>query len=78
MGTEDSCLMNINEYVWVRLTDAGYERHTPYSWDEAGNGWYRFQLWDLMAIFGRHLHIGSTPLFEDNEIHLAKPPDAER
>jgi hypothetical protein len=68
--------MNINEWVWVRLTEDGLRHHRPTEYEDVGNGWSRFQMWDLMATYGRHLHLGSGPLFEKNEVHFTKPIDA--
>jgi hypothetical protein len=66
---------NINDCVRVKLTEKGKKMlaehcggeipdwyDTYYKYDE----WYQFQLWDLMNIFGSHIHMGSDNPFETN------------
>lgn len=80
--------MNINDYVYVRLTDHGEQQ-----WTEAGkitdpvgvptcilksawigDGWYRFQMHDLMHTFGKSCYNGSCTLpFINNEILFEEP-----
>jgi hypothetical protein len=61
---------NINSYVYVKLTDAGKEIlknlyptliHT-YTSNEFG--WSRWQLHELMNIFGRHVYNGCALPYE--------------
>ena len=71
--------LNLNEYVWVKLTDKGRELHKenheklmeflkmdlPYEAPaESDDGWSKWQLWVLMKEFGQHLEIGFDPVFE--------------
>lgn len=74
---------NVNDHVWVRLTDEGREYHRrwygarypmlPYRTpDESNNGWSRWQLWDLMASFGDGIHMGGRVPFETT-IRLKEP-----
>lgn len=79
--------MNINDKVWVRLTDRGREidraAHEalravapsvgPYVSHEI-NGWCSWQLWQLMSRFGEHCYLGCDPPF-DTEISLVDPND---
>ena len=63
-------LFNINHDVKVRLTDHGRSilyQATDFTFCRflQDDGWYRFQLWKLMSIFGPHLGNGSAPLFEN-------------
>jgi hypothetical protein len=77
--------ININDPTWVRLTNNGralylahFARmrcHAPVLSDE--QGWARFQLWDLAAIFGPHLYNGCDLPFETT-IRLSPPPGAPR
>lgn len=59
---------NINSYVRVRLTERGEEiykeffparRSRPLR-QRGDDGWNRFQLWQLMEIFGPHMSIGKS------------------
>ncbi len=79
---------NINEYVLVKLTDAGIKHWikdndvfepngmTDYLLNEEkvlakrlDNGYWKFQLYELMQIFGSLMHIGNKNLpFEANMI----------
>ena len=63
---------NINEHVKVKLTERGlevYKKHyekfgikAPAK--EAKDGYYRFQLWELMQIFGGSVGAGVKLPFE--------------
>ena len=74
---------NINENVWVRLTDVGREYHRsrheeyygvmPYhAPEEDSNGWSKWQLWHLMKTFGESISLAGFPPFE-TEIRFSKP-----
>lgn len=77
--------MNLNDNVWVRLTDRGREidreMHEqllkvapsigPYV-DHAKNGWSKFQLYRLMYILGPDCYIGADLPF-DTEFSLVDP-----
>ena len=69
--------MNINEPVWVKITDKGREILTEHwkhvlgdrfdatNYDRlSSTGWVKFQLWDLMNLFGKHVYMGNNPPFE--------------
>ena len=63
--------VNINDYVWVKptgyaLTCIPVNELKQLVIDE--NGWVRFQLWQLMNIFGPHLFNGCQQLFHNNKI----------
>ena len=71
--------INLNEYVKVKLTDYGLKVHRthylvksapvyrPPRVDE--QGYSKFQLWDLMNIFGSVMYLGNPNVpFENNEI----------
>lgn len=68
--------ININENINVRLTPQGQElirkHYATYNvtWHPNADGWYKFQLWDLMNIFGPHLYAGCRVPFEDCDIYL--------
>lgn len=80
---------NINNYVKVKLTDKGRkvleEEHNQLyarlglgdvayeAPKEDENGYHKFQLWCLMESLGRHLSLGTDPVFE-TEIELVTPP----
>ena len=78
---------NVNDSVRVKLNDRGVkilrERHdelrkrlpsvgnfTLPAVDE--NGWSKFQLWDLMRIFGPHISLGMVTPF-DTTIEIPEP-----
>ncbi|WP_306150718.1 hypothetical protein [Roseovarius sp. MMSF_3281] len=61
---------NINDYVWVKLTKTGHKIHRKY-WEPYSNGnyqpakvsidgWSRFQLHELMHIFGPEMRMGAN------------------
>lgn len=73
---------NINDHVWVKLTDYGERLWAGY-WstvsqgvppsvrhtDEQGRT--RFQLWTLMAVFGGKMFVGGKEqVFEDNVVWI--------
>lgn len=76
--------INLNEYVQVKLTEYGKRVHFDYWYDKPihirskfpyrqpiinEQGYSKFQLWDLMSIFGPVLHLGNPNVpFEGNEI----------
>jgi hypothetical protein len=80
---------NINDSVWVRLTQRGRdidrEMHEqlrkiapsigPYTSSEK-NGWSKWQLYRLMYAFGQDCYMGADLPFE-TEISLIDPDDAE-
>ena len=43
---------------------------------EDASGWSRWQLWEVMAIFGRHLYMGGPLLFE-TKVDLEIPAEKE-
>lgn len=71
-------LFNVNESVRVRLTPFGERAFYKY-WQRIfpgeerkpnvdADGYARFQLWDLMQIFGPHHQMTNPPCFEGNNI----------
>lgn len=69
--------MNINDYVYVTLTDAGlkrmWRRDDYYSDTEKAGKW---QLWRLMQVFGEGCYAGADPMFQGNEVRFADPSAA--
>ena len=74
---------NINEPVWVKLTEEGktvYNKHytdlklNPDDYPPKTNlaGYTQFQHWELMSIFGSAAYNGCTMPF-DAEIHFSEP-----
>lgn len=77
---------NLNDAVWVKVTPYGWDVFTEH-YQKLGldsdiyrnilargepSDWQKFQLWDLMAIFGEKMHNGfPTPL--ETEIRLIDP-----
>lgn len=74
--------MNINDYVYVRLTKLGVDTLVE-SWAgsdypivssrELGGGWFKFQLHDLMHTFGPKTFIGQPNMFVRNEVLFEDP-----
>lgn len=73
---------NINNYVRVRLNDKGREHYLRH-WASCGvkdrelpavdaDGFSRFQMWDLMHIFGTLCYLGALVPF-DTEIIIEEP-----
>ncbi len=70
---------NVNNYVRVRLTEVGkkillkeYEEDKKfypdltYRYEPDAEGFVKFQMWDLMQIFGVHMGNGCDIPFETN------------
>ncbi len=89
--TSEPRTFNVNDSVWVRLTDAGklihrrehdeMRKRVPsigrYQPPKSHPGGYsKFQLWELMQIFGPHISIGSEVPF-GTEILLTEPLPAK-
>lgn len=70
---------NINYNVWVKLTPEGKKQYRKYYRDlfrnissfievkklpAPDNGWYKFQMWELMEVFGPALYMGCRVPFE--------------
>ena len=69
--------VNVNDRVWVRLTRKGLRilRESRHDVPQRGPGrWRRFQLHDLMMIFGPHSYTQIGPLFVNNEVQFTEPP----
>jgi hypothetical protein len=65
---------NINIQVYVKLTPHGKIKLNEYYKEFNSKpepdyaGFYKFQLWELMSIFGEHHYLGGATCFENNEI----------
>lgn len=72
-------VFNVNCHVWVKLTDYGkqmlkarhdkfYQEHelTPreYVLPKEDEGWYQFQLWDLMESLGPYMGMARKNVFD--------------
>ncbi len=78
--------MNINDYVWVKLTPFGEARFRQHYralgivsgepkelvFDTDTGNW-RFQLWELMHIFGPEMRMDAAQVFVGNEIKFEQP-----
>ena len=72
--------INLNDVVIVRLTKKGEDALRNYHRygvsDQFLNdhlnedGTYRFQLHEMMRVFGCHLNVGSVTVIEENTIYL--------
>lgn len=78
--------VNVNDSVWVKLTDEGrahHQRHyeTRYPMlkyrapDESADGWSKWQIWSLMQEFGEAIYMGGPVPFETT-IRFASPEPA--
>lgn len=73
--------MNINEYVWVKLTDDGKKQLASkgsFAHREEDRGWHKFPMWELMEIFGSAMYMGGKSMFEAGDIYFTKPTGAKR
>ncbi len=67
--------MNINSFIWVKLTPYGVNILSKVSSNHTIEGeWIRFQLWEWASIFGVFMFNGADQLFERNEIRFEAPP----
>ncbi len=78
--------MNINDYALVQLTEDGIAQHVAYfesigmtekdaaeslQHASVGDGRYRFQIWELMKIFGDQKSNGNTKqMFTKNVVEF--------
>lgn len=73
---------NMNDKVWVRLTDRGRDilreqdraMRLPEILPDEVDGWSRWQLWDLMNRLGKACAMGVAVPFETT-IRLSHPED---
>jgi hypothetical protein len=67
-------VLNVNDTVSVRLTDAGKKIFDAYYGGKLQtppvSERIKFPLWELMQIFGKHIHLGACPFFDGNDIEL--------
>lgn len=84
-------LFNINDSVWIQLTDIGREIYyhqddelnTSYGrevispkYPKETNKWFSMQLWKVMELFGPYIHLGGELPFLP-EISLVDPNKQE-
>lgn len=78
---------NLNDYVWVRLTEharhvleenlldsrlpENMEELVRSKWVPDEKGYVKFQMWELCREFGQHMYNGCKQLFVDNTIKLS-------
>jgi len=69
---------NINDYVYVKLTDKGREvvahKDVASLYKEDENGISQWQFWELMKMFGPYIHLGGPTYFNTN-IQIEVPED---
>lgn len=85
--------ININDYVYVQLTDLGKQIYDSYFFNfnrKYGveikapelkmdkEGYSAFQIWDLMQIFGPEMRIGLNPTFKDNILQFRADTSARK
>jgi len=74
---------NINDCVRVHLNEEGFKILKEYfNGDKSiietynsGNNYYKFQLWELMNIFGKYLYNGAVKLPFDTNIIICLPEE---
>lgn len=73
---------NINNYVHIKMTQHGRDIYEKYWTDlmsgykdwqynpkkESVDGWSKWQMWDVMRVFGEHMYNGCVMPFEANII----------
>lgn len=67
--------LNVNEYIYSKLNERGemiLRLNSIYSNDliPDDEGFYKFQLWEFMQIFGKYLGMGENSISEGNSIHI--------
>lgn len=72
--------LNINDPVTVTLTEAGiaalYEHYINRNsevlvkYHHKEKNIYKFQIWELMRVFGKYMELGAVQYFEDNRITM--------
>ena len=61
--------MNLNDRVRVQVTERGKKILSERGLDCDEQGYHKTQLWELMAMFGKYMHIGFHELiFTNNEV----------
>ena len=77
--------MDVSEYVWVKLTPSGKEHLRRYYADRGLTsrkymrtkkglaGSTRFQMWDLMLVFGPLFGTGRPGPFQNCELYFSEP-----
>ena len=77
--------VNLNAEIFAKLTEEGEEillsagmsrgvMNLAYKKNEVG--YRKFQLWDFMNIFGKHMYNGAPPLIENNMIYFQEEKKA--
>jgi hypothetical protein len=69
---------NINNYVKVKLTDYGKSiiannKYVLTHYKEDDDGWSKWQLWELMSVFGDYVSLGREVPFDTEIIIILKP-----
>ena len=73
---------NINNYVHIKMTQHGRDIHKEHWTDvmsgcfdwtynpkkESADGWFKWQMWDVMRVFGDHMYNGCELPFDVNII----------
>lgn len=82
--------INVNEIVWVKLTEYGKFKLSQRIEEEKErygesclikykikNGYWEVQLWEFMKILGPYFMIGFPNLIEKNTIYFENPGDCK-
>lgn len=78
--------INLNDLIFVKLTKLGCEQFEAYYRSPVYDGlpeMYRppipepgqekdFQIWELMQIFGPHMHMGDALMFESMDVEVLR------
>lgn len=72
-------MINVNDFVWVTLTPEGRRLLTEKEWPElyttVTHGFTRFQLWELMNVFGLYIGITAPTYFKHGMIATEEPTE---
>lgn len=69
-------VFNINEYIYVKLTDRGKNilnnYYADFDWKPTPNeeGYYKFQMWQFMNLFGNHFSMGTDNITINNNVYF--------
>lgn len=71
-------MININDFVWVTLTFEGYRLIAEKEWEGfyttvTTHGFTRFQLWELMNVFGPYISASAPTYFKHGMIATKEP-----
>lgn len=72
-------MINVNDFVWVTLTLEGHRLIAEKEWGKlyctVTHGFTRFQLWELMKVFGPYISMTAPTYFKRGMIAIEEPTE---